>query len=222
MQENDPSQIQNALACTSDEMNRTIMGVETPLNIYSDPETAIIQALRIVFWEKPKDVGRLEREILTDLTTQFTSEQIDIERFANGIYFLIVLLQKYENGNGRTARAMRLLVEKACTNGSIGDNDIKQVLGIDWKIATQTGEGSFQINFNPNLERLILGVAYFAINKGLSQDEVVGTLKLNGVLPEQGLDVLSKRLRVGKTQLKDEFVHFMTVESDLSWCDFET
>lgn len=214
-------QMQSVLAESSDRINRAVVGVEAPQNIYSSPETAILHALGMVIWEKPKDTGRLEREILKDLATQFASGQIDIERLAKGVYFLEILLHKYENGNGRTARAMKLLVEKAGTNGGVGENDTRQVLGVDRQSLTQTGEHTFQINFNPDFERLVLGVAYFALDKGLPQDEIEERLKLNGTLPEQGLDVLSRRLGVQKTQLKDEFVHFMAVKSDLSWCNFE-
>lgn len=221
MQSRNPEQIRDGLYRSADDIDRSMLDARPEENIYSTPDTAIVHAFGMPIWNKPTDTARLETQVLTDLATQFSNGQMDSERFGKGAYFLQVLLHKYKNGNGRTARAMKTLIEKAGNEGDVSENDTRGILGIGRESVTKTGETTYQINFNPDFERLVLGVAYFGLDKGLSQEEVIGKLKLNGSMPEQGLDALSQRLGTPKPQLKDDFIHFMTVRSDLEWCDFE-
>jgi hypothetical protein len=216
-----PEQIRDFITRSAESIDRSVLGVNDQEDISSTPDTAIVHAFGMPIWNKPTDTARLESEMLTDLATRFSSGEMDTERFAQGVYFLQVLLHKYKNGNGRTARALKLLVEKAGNaDGVVNEDDTRGVLGIGREGVTKTSETTYRINFNPDFERLVLGVAYFGLEKGLTSDEVTGKLKLNGALPEQGLDALSQRLGTAKTQLKDDFIRFMTVQSDLGWCDF--
>lgn len=222
LQSRNVEQIRDFLTRSADTIDRSVLDVTEQDNISSTPDTAIVHAFGMPIWNKPPDTQRLESEVLTELVTQYTQGGMDNERFAQGIYFLQVLLHKYKNGNGRTARSLKMLIEKAGANGAISDDDTRVVLGIGRQGVTQTGETSYRINFNPDFERLVLGVAYFGLDKGLTQDEIIGKLKLNGTLPEQGLDALSQRLMTPKPQLKTDFIKFMTVRSDLGWCDFKS
>lgn len=220
MQARNSDQIRDALYGSADVIDRSMLDARPEEDISSTPDTAIVHAFGMTIWNKPTDTVRLETEVLTDLATRFSNGQMDTERFSKGAYFLQVLLHKYKNGNGRTARAMKTLIEKAGNSGEVSEDDTRGILGIGREGVTKTGETTYRINFNPDFERLVLGVAYFGLDKGLSQEEVIGELKLNGSMPEQGLDVLSQRLGTSKSQLKDDFIHFMTVRSDLEWCDF--
>ncbi len=221
LQGRNPEQIRDSITRSADSIDRSVLGATEQEDIASTPYTAIVHAFGMPIWNKPTDTARLESEMLTDLATQFTRGEMDAERFAQGVYFLQVLLHKYKNGNGRTARALKLLVEKAGNEDiTVSDDDTRAVLGIGREGATKTSETTYRINFNPDFERLVLGVAYFGLDKGLESDEVTGKLKLNGALPEQGLDALSQRLGTAKPEIKEDFIRFMTVRSDLGWCDF--
>jgi len=220
LQSKNPGEIRDFITRSADSIDRSVLGVTDQEDISSTPDTAIIHAFGMPIWNKPPDTQRLEAEILTDLATRFTQGELDNERFAQGVYFAQVLLHKYKNGNGRTARSLKLLIEKAGDNGAVSEDDTRTALGIGRQGVTQTGETSYRINFNPDFERMVLGVAYFGLEKGLTQDEIIGKLKLNGTLPEQGLDALSQRLMTPKPQLKTDFIRFMTVRSDLGWCNF--
>lgn len=216
-----PEQIRDFIIRSADNIDRSVLGATEQEDIASTPDTAIVHAFGMPIWNKPMDTARLESEMLTDLATRYSSGEMDTERFAQGVYFLQVLLHKYKNGNGRTARALKLLVEKAGNNDEVvSDDDTRTVLGIGREGVTKTSETTYRINFNPDFERLVLGVAYFGLDKGLTPDEVTGKLKLNGALPEQGLDALTQRLGTVKPELKEDFIRFMTVRSDLGWCDF--
>lgn len=220
LQSRNVDQIRDFITRSADNIDRSVLGVTDQEDISSTPDTAIVHAFGMPIWNKPLDSQRLESEMLTELTTRFTQGETDNERFAQGVYFLQVLLHKYKNGNGRTARSLKLLIERAGNNGAVSENDTRQVLGIGREGVTQTSETTYRINFNPDFERLILGVAYFGLEKGLTQDEIIGKLKLNGVLPEQGLEALSQRLMTPKPQLKTDFINFMVARSNLEWCDF--
>lgn len=220
LQSRNPQQIRDFITRSADSIGRSVLGATDQEDISSTPETAIVHAFGMPIWNKPSDTQKLESEVLTDLATRFTQGEMDSERFAKGVYFLQVLLHKYKNGNGRTARSLKLLIEHAGDNKTISEDDVRQVLGMDRQGVTQVSETGYRINFNPDFERLVLGVAYFGLEKGLTQDEIVVKLKLNGTLPEQGLDVLSQRLTTPKPQLKTDFIKFMAVRSDLEWCDF--
>jgi len=220
LQSRNPEQIRDFITRSADSIDRSVLGATGQEDISSTPDTAIVHAFGMPIWNKPPDTQRLESEILTDLATQFTQGEMDNERFAQGVYFLQVLLHKYKNGNGRTARSLKLLIERAGNNGVVSDDDTRTALGIGREGVAKISETTYRINFNPDFERLVLGVAYFGLDKGLTQDEIVGKLKLNGTLPEQGLDALSQRLMTPKPQLKTDFINFMAVRSDLGWCDF--
>lgn len=142
-------------------------------------------------------------------------------RYSKGTYLLEVLLHKYKNGNGRVARGMKMLFDKVDSGADLTDDEIKQVLGIGKQGVTQTGETTYKINFNPDFERLVLGVCYFALEKGIPQEEVIGQLKLNGMLPEQGLEKLAERLKTPLNKMREDYIKYMVVDSDLSWCNFE-
>jgi len=174
----------------------------------------------MVLWRKPAESSKLENENLVALTGGLVDGSIDRSRLAKGVYFLEVLLHKYKDGNGRVARALKTLVDKSGDTSELTEDDIKQILGIGRKGITQTGENKFQINFNSDFERLVLGVVYFGLHKGLSAEIVTKELKLNGALPEQGLELLAQKIGTPKDKLKEEFIRFMVVDSDLSWCNF--
>jgi hypothetical protein len=221
LQERNPEQIRDFITRSADSIDRSVLGATQQEDIASTADTAIVHAFGMPIWNKPTDTAKLESEMLTDLATRFTSGEMDAERFAQGVYLLQVLLHKYKNGNGRTARALKLLVEKSVNEeNTVNDNEVRTVLGIDREGVTKTSETNYQINFNPDFERLVLGIAYFGLEKGLEPDEVTGKLKLNGALPEQGLDALSQRLGIAKPVLKEYFIRFMVVQSDLGWCKF--
>src|SRR3989338_7842899 len=104
----DMAQLQGFVTQTTDEIDRTVMEANEKDDIYSTPDTAIMHALGIPIWRKPPDTGRLESEAVNTLTDRFSSGQMNMDRFAKGVYFLQVLLHKYKNGNGRVARSMKL------------------------------------------------------------------------------------------------------------------
>lgn len=219
LQTRDSQQIQGFIARSADDINRVVVGSGEQDDIYSTPDTEIMHAFGLTIWRKPLDTQRLEAENLDKIVGQLSDGQMDIERLAKGVYFLEVLLHKYENGNGRVARGMKLLLDRS-GEGEITEDDTRKVLGIGRESLTQTGEHSFKINFfNPDFERMVLGVAYFGLHKGLTQEQVV-ELKLNGTMPEEGLSALANKLNVPKETLKEDFIKFMVTDSDLSWCDF--
>lgn len=116
---------------------------------------------------------------------------------------------------------MKQVIDKSNSEGKITEDDTKRVLGLGRESLTKTGEHSYKINLNPDFERLVLGVAYFGLEKGLTQEQVIDELKLNGALPEQGLQTLAQKLGTSKDKLKEEFIRFIVVDSDLSWCNFD-
>lgn len=205
----------------ADDLNRVAMGAEEQDDISSTPDTAIMHAFGMAIWRKPTDTQRIEADNVNDLVSRWANDQTDMSMVAKGVYFSEVLLHKYKNGNGRVARGLKLLLDRANESFGITEDDTRQVLGIGRESLTQTGEHSFKINFNPDLERLVLGVAYFGLAKGLTQEQVIGEMRLNGTMPEEGLDALSKKLGVPKDRLKEEFIKFMVVDSELEWCDFD-
>jgi|GEM_PF-4763908 len=223
LQGKNPEQIKDFIIRSANSIDRSVLGATDQEDISSTSSTAILHATGIPIWNKPSDTEKLETEILADLATRFVSGQIDTERLGQGVYFLQVLLHKYKNGNGRTARALKFLLEKSNNNTepTVSETDTKAILGIDREGVTQTGKTTYKINFNPDFERLVLGVAYFGLNKGLDIQEVTEKLRLNGEIPEQGLDTLARRLNTSMDHLKNEYIRFMAVGSDLSWCDFK-
>lgn len=221
VQKKDGAGLRKFVTGADDDINRAVVGANPQENIFSTPDTAIMHAFGIPLWRKPKDIRRLETETTDALVDSFVSGQVDVERFGKGVYFQKVLLHKYKNGNGRVARGMRAVIGKSSDATALTSEETSQVLGIGREGVTQTGEHSYKINFNPDFERLVLGVAYFGLHKGLSQEQVIGDLKLNGTLPEEGLKALAQKLGTPSDQLKDEFVRFMVVDSDLEWCKFD-
>jgi hypothetical protein len=217
----DYARVESIIIESSDRLARTMLQADTHENISSTDNTAIMHSLGMVLWKKPMDIEILEKENIHQLVqTAVRSNNIDYGRIANGIYFLYVLLHKYKNANGRTARALQLSLSKANEDSKVEENDVKKVLGINRETLTQMGKTRFKINFNPDFERLVLGIAYFGIHKGLTEEQVVDELKLNSKLPEDGLKDLSRKLQITEEKLKEEFIKFIVSESDLSWCDF--
>lgn len=219
LQNKDRQQLQETIIKTADDIDRIVVASGKQGDIYSTLNTAIVHALGLTVWRKPVDTQRVESENLEQIIDKLVNGQMDKSRFAKGVYLLEVLLHKYKDGNGRVARAMKLLLDKV-DGSDIGEDDTRKILGINRESHTQTGEHSFTINFNPDFERLVLGVAYFGLHKGLTQEQVT-QLKLNNALPEEGLRILSRKLGVEQERLKKEFIRFMVVDSDLEWCNFD-
>lgn len=204
-----------------DDINRIVVGAKPGDPIDSGPERAIVHALGFPIWTKPPETERLETEILSSLVDRVVDGQMDVGRFAKGIYFLQVLLHKYDNGNGRVARGMKILVDKSSDTTEISEDETKKMLEVDRQALIQTGETRFKINVKPDFERMVLGMAYFGLAKGLSMDQVTREMQLNGSLPEEGLKKLAQALGVPQGKLKEEYIQFMVVDADLEWCDFE-
>jgi hypothetical protein len=220
LQTQDFNELTNFILQSAYFINHIVLNVDTQESISSTPDTAIVHDLGITIWLRPKDIGTIEFGVLSDLSETLEQGKIDLKRFAEGIYFLEVLTHKFKDGNGRVARSLKLLIDKGNEDSEILESDTKNVLGIGAEAITKTGENTFKINSNPDFERLVLGVAYFAMYKGLSEEEVSGNLKLNKLMPEKGLEQLALKLGIAPEQLKEEFIHFMAVDSDLKWCNF--
>lgn len=222
------TQLSNFFSNASDRLARVMLNEQNLEGSYSTDDTVIQHALGMTLWKKPKDTLQLEDENLKHLEALMQSQEISQERLANGIYFLYVLLHKYMNTNGRVSRTLQMIVNKALNQDALEENEMENILGLNKEGVTQTGENTFRINVNPDFERLVLGVAYFGLHKGLTQDEVLKELKLNGDLPESGLSKLLEKLnskpdakRMSLEDLKSEFVRFMVADSDLDWCEFK-
>lgn len=222
LQSKDKDRLKAFVSAAADDINRTIVDAGSQEDIYSTPDTAIVHSFGMTLWRKPEDINALEEKIADSLTSKLIEGQMDIDRFGKGLYFKEVLLHKYKNGNGRVARGMKLLVDKSSNDSTITEEDTSKMLGIGREGVSQTGEHTYRINVDPDFERLVLGVAYFGLEKGLTEEQVVKELKLNGSLPENGLQAVANKLGVPQEQIKNEFVHFMVVDSNLEWCNFGT
>ncbi len=215
----DSKNLADVLVAASKRLNRSVVDAHPDDLIYSTPETAVMHAVGPI-WVKPKNARSVEYTILNKLSERFLAGEIDRNRFANGVYFANVLLHKFREGNGRVARGLRAAVDKE--GEGFTKEEVKRILGIGREILTQTDKETFRINFKPDLNNLILGVAYFALEKkGLNIEEVTGKLKLNGLLPEEGLQTLAISLGQNKDEIKKEFIEYMVVYSGLEWCNFE-
>jgi hypothetical protein len=192
MRQRDVVRLQSFVMDSADDINRAVVGANAQENIYSTSDTAIVHAFGIPIWKKPNDVSRLEHENLAAMTSRLMEGHMDAGRFGEGVYLQEVLLHKYKNSNGRIARGMKQVIDKSSSESQITEDDTKQVLGLGRESLTKTGEHSYKINFNPDFERLVLGVAHFALEKGLTQEQVIDELKLNGALPEDGLQALTQ------------------------------
>lgn len=82
------------------------------------------------------------------------------------------------------------------------------------------GQGRFEINLHPDFERLVLGICYFGLYKGVPMDKVIDEMNLNSKLPENGVVLLAEELGTPVDLLKNEFIQFMAVDSQLEWCEF--
>ncbi|MCL5090844.1 MAG: hypothetical protein M1514_02420 [Patescibacteria group bacterium] len=208
------------LKSSSDDINRAVVGASEQVDIYSSPDVAIVQAGNEILWKKPKNIVKLEEEILDALVTKWQTGDIDQTRLSQGVYFLETLLHKYKNGNGRVARSMKTIIDLRDKTTELTEDETRTVLAIERKVLIHRGGNLFEFSINPDFERLVLGVAYFGIHKGLSLEQVTEELKLNGKVPEKGLEALSSKIGIPTDQLKDEFVKFMVVDSNLDWCNF--
>lgn len=216
----DSGQIADFFIRTADDLDRAVVGLGQNEDIASAENTVITHAFGLVFWKKPASGEELNEKVTKETTTAFTNGEIDKERLGKGLYFLTVLLHRYKNGNGRTARGLKALVDKTDSAEGFSEQEVKTILAVGRKGVIDKGEGKFSINFHPDFEKLVLGVCYFGLQKGLAMDRIIDQMGLNSKLPENGLELLAKELKVGIDQLKSEFIQFMAVDSALEWIYF--
>ncbi|MCB9813268.1 MAG: hypothetical protein H6772_02565 [Pseudomonadales bacterium] len=203
-----------------DLLNRKLLNIDKKTDIHSSKDTIIAFKVGLTVWKKPSKDQVIYNEIVRSLVDK-VFEDSDWDRFANGFYLMEILLHKYKNGNGRTARAIKLLCNKMGNQNSIiNEKEVRTVLGLDSEGVSQAGENTFKINVHPDYQNLVLGVAYFGLHKGLSMDDVTNKLKLNSLMPEKSIELLSNKLGISIDNLKKDFINFMAIESDLSFCSF--
>ena len=208
------------IAGIDDLINRKMLNIGKETDIYPIEDTAIKFMIGVIVWKRPADVYRLFETATRELIKKVSADN-DWERLAKGLYFVEILLHKFSNGNGRTARALKLLCEKIGSGDtSISEQEVRTVLGLDLEAISKTGNTTYRFNTHPDLENFQLGVAYFALHKGLSYEQVTETLKINHQLPENGLESLAKHFHQSIQELKVEFIHFMAIDSDLDFCTF--
>jgi hypothetical protein len=224
----DPADLSEYLMHSSDVVARAVLGADQADDISALDGTGIrFDSLgsTLPIWVKPNEVESLEQRVMDTLAKRYSNNEIDLARLASGAYFARVLLHSYVNANGRTARAQRMLMEKAANpEADVNEVETRQLLGVDAENVDVVNETTYRIKINPDLERLTLGVAYFALHCGIAYEDITDKLSLMTKLPERALTDLWQELQTGTpfNELKQAFIQFMVVDSDLSWAQFDT
>ncbi|HEV2403714.1 MAG TPA: hypothetical protein VGS08_05965 [Candidatus Saccharimonadales bacterium] len=201
-----------------DELIRAILGFSEEDEVHPPPDMRmVVYHLGVATWRQPVRDDELAEEIYGELASRYHSGQMDLARLAKGVYLTDVLLHRYRQGNGRMARARTLLIERAAGEQPIAETDTSDTLAIGRSPSIQIDEYTYRLTVQSDLERLILANCYFALHLGFDYGEVVGPLRLNSSLPEDGLNTLAQQLGVTPEKLKEDYIHFITVESDLHW-----
>lgn len=218
----DPQQLSAFLISSAANINSAVLGASDEQNGTSLQNVVLARLLgrSVVTWTKPTNADILEPYLTNGLAALYYDDQIDLSRLALGAYFIQSLLHRRDNGNGRTARAVKLVFEKiGDSEVAITEDETSSILGIEAMASTMTDIAAYPVELHPDVERLILGVAYFAVHKGLAP-YTAARMGLASKFPEEGLEDLSRELGVPRQHLTTEFIWFMTVESDLAWCGF--
>lgn len=218
IQRNDPAAIRIFIVKYSDEIARTMLQAQPQYKIIRDTRSAIVHGLGYTIWKSPENPQQVENDIIDKLAKKFVGDKPDYARLAKGLYMLVIMVHKYSNANGRTARALYLLFTKALGEESISQDEIDEVLGTEerpWDYV------------RPDKNRFFTGLSVFAQQKGLPPTEIQSLLyrspddeffKTFPKYPEEDvLRHLSARLGVPVEKLREEFIRFLVLDSDLSW-----
>jgi hypothetical protein len=214
LQERQPEQIRDILLSSSDILARAILdaGDDQDIETLSRPDLGIgLRSIKSgkVTWTRPADSQGLVTELVTELATRFCSGDIDSTRLANSVYLMQILNHKYINGNGRVARSLKAVIEKAEGRISITAEDTKRLLGIE-KAASSS-------NSEQDSPRVIAGLGYFGEENSLmTYYEAMDYLRKNDSLIDPLLSEFSRRAGRDASQMKKDFIKYMVLNSDIS------
>lgn len=218
---NDPDELKMYLARSTDSLARAALGASAEDDISSPADFSILQMLYgeyNVAWRKPLGTERVKDTLLAELVGVYTSGEMDIHRLAKGMQLLTGMLQEKIDANHRTAHGVRLLLEKAGRGDStVTRDEVRQLLFADELTETPPGTVS------SDLKTLIEGTAQFAVQvKGMDADTVTW-LYLRALLPDTSLGKIHDKLdpETPLEALREEFMHFMVIDADLSWGEFQ-
>lgn len=123
----DTNQLLIIIAGIDDLINRKMLNVGKEANIYPTEDIAIKFMINVIVWKRPTDVHRTFDSLTRELIEKVSAEN-DWERLAKGLYFVEILLHKFSNGNGRTARALKLLCEKIGSDDTgISEQEVRAI-----------------------------------------------------------------------------------------------
>ncbi|HVA96783.1 MAG TPA: hypothetical protein VND99_03955 [Candidatus Acidoferrales bacterium] len=214
LEERQPEQIRDLLISSSDTLARSILDAsdDQDIDTLSSPELGIgLRSVKSgkVSWARPEDPQGLETELVTELAVRFCNGDIDSIRLAKSVYLLQILNHKYINGNGRVARSLKAIIEKADNRTSVTTEDTKKLLGIEEDAGLSSSE--------EDSTRIIAGLGYFGEENNLmTYYEVMAFLKNNDSLIDPLISELSRRAGRDDTQMKKDFIRYMVLDSDIS------
>ena len=194
-------------------INRKILDLNKDDELFSSDNAVIYMSAGdrdVIVWKKPQTANKLYNDIANELVDKMIVDA-DWQHFTQGLYILHILTHRYKNGNGRTARAIRLICTKLQARQlSISDKELAEVLGLNKDRITQLSQTRFRIETSPDFNVLMYGVAYFALKKRISVQEINDVIM--HLMPEETIDFLSEKLKIPYDKLKKEFVNFMVFE----------